>query len=225
MKKHIFGIILIWVLLIHISVSAADITAGNGRITVNGAPSGSTLIIGLYQNSQLTETKLYPGSETITANPAIDFSNLDSDAILKAFLWNIDAIDPLCNSLAVTADLKPLTQEGHKMTITINGQNFTATLYDTEAAQAFKELLPITVTMNELNKNEKYFYFDHSLPTDSTQPRIIHEGDLMLYGSTCLVLFYETFASVYQYTKIGFIDNTSGLQSALGSGNVTVHYA
>ena len=44
----------------------------------------------------------------------------------------------------------------------------------------------------------------------------------MLYGSNCLVLFYETFASSYNYTRIGKVDNTAGLTEAVGSGNVNV---
>jgi hypothetical protein len=46
----------------------------------------------------------------------------------------------------------------------------------------------------------------------------------MLYGNNCVVLFYETFNSSYSYTRIGAIDNPSGLASALGSGDVSVRF-
>ena len=78
--------------------------------------------------------------------------------------------------------------------------------------------------MNELNGNEKYHYLDSSLPTNSYQPGTIHAGDLMLYGNNCVVLFYETFNSSYSYTRIGSIDDPSGLAAALGSGNVSVRF-
>lgn len=55
-------------------------------------------------------------------------------------------------------------------------------------------------------------------------PGIIHAGDLMLYGNNCVVLFYETFNSSYSYTRIGAIDDPSGLAAALGSGNVSVRF-
>ena len=46
----------------------------------------------------------------------------------------------------------------------------------------------------------------------------------MLYGSNCIVLFYETFSSSYSYTRIGRLDNPSGLASDLGRGNVSVTF-
>ena len=108
--------------------------------------------------------------------------------------------------------------------IFIGSKTFTATLADSETGEAFAALLPLTVTMNELNGNEKYHYLSSSLPTAAYQPGTIHAGDLMLYGNNCVVLFYETFNSSYSYTRIGAIDDPSGLASALGSGNVSVRF-
>ena len=108
--------------------------------------------------------------------------------------------------------------------IIIGSKAFTATLADSETGEAFAALLPLTVTMNELNGNEKYHYLSSSLPTAAYQPGTIHAGDLMLYGNNCVVLFYETFNSSYSYTPIGSIDNPSGLAAALGSGNVSVRF-
>ena len=108
--------------------------------------------------------------------------------------------------------------------VVIGTKTFTATLADSETGNAFAQLLPMTVTMNELNGNEKYHYLSSSLPTNSYAPGTIQAGDLMLYGNNCIVLFYETFSSAYSYTRIGSIDNPSGLASALGSGNVTVRF-
>lgn len=44
----------------------------------------------------------------------------------------------------------------------------------------------------------------------------------MLYGSDCLVLFYESISSGYSYTQLGSIDNPDELSAALGNGNVEV---
>lgn len=85
-------------------------------------------------------------------------------------------------------------------------------------------MLPVTLEMDELNGNEKYHYLDTSLPAASRTVDIIHAGDLMLYGSSCVVLFYKNFASGYSYTPIGKVDNPDGLAAALGRGSVSVTF-
>ena len=110
------------------------------------------------------------------------------------------------------------------ITLTINGTTFAATLEDNEAARAFATRLPLTLEMNELNGNEKYSYLNESLPTDSHRAGTIQTGDLMLYGSACVVLFYKTFTSGYSYTRLGRVTNPEGLAAALGSGNVRIRF-
>lgn len=111
-----------------------------------------------------------------------------------------------------------------QLTIEVDGQVFTATLEDNPTARALLERLPMTISMGELNGNEKYYYMPDSLPTDSHRPGNIRAGDLMLYGSDCLVLFYESFSSGYSYTRLGNIDDPSGLAAALGHGAVDVTF-
>lgn len=108
------------------------------------------------------------------------------------------------------------------ITIRIGDTSFSATLADNDAARAFAALLPLTIQMSELNGNEKYYYLDDSLPTETYRPGTIQAGDLMLYGSSCVVLFYETFSSGYNYTRLGRIDDPEGLDEAVGSGDVEV---
>ena len=110
------------------------------------------------------------------------------------------------------------------ITIRVGDCNFAATLEDNATARAFAALLPMTVTMNEMNGNEKYHYLSENLPTDNYRPGTIRNGDLMLYGSSCVVLFYEAFSSSYSYSRIGRLDNPAGLASALGRGNVSVTF-
>lgn len=111
-----------------------------------------------------------------------------------------------------------------KITVRVGNHSFAATIEDHATGRAFLALLPMTVTMNELNGNEKYYYLSENLPVESIRPGIIRNGDLMLYGSSCVVLFYETFSSSYSYTRIGKIDNPFGLAAALGTGNVTLKF-
>lgn len=111
-----------------------------------------------------------------------------------------------------------------KIKITVNSQTFSATLLDNNSAKAFKEMLPMTIKMTELNSNEKYYQLPQNLPTNPANPGTIKIGDLMLYGSNTLVLFYKSFTTSYSYTNIGSIANPNGLEEAMGSGNVSVTY-
>lgn len=116
------------------------------------------------------------------------------------------------------------SETSQTMRIEIGNQTFTATLADNETAAAFLALLPMTVTMNELNGNEKYCNLASDLPTASYRPGTIRSGDIMLYGSDCVVLFYETFSSAYSYTRIGQVDDPTGLAAAVGTGRVTLTF-
>ena len=46
----------------------------------------------------------------------------------------------------------------------------------------------------------------------------------MLYGTSCIVLFYKDLTTPYEYTKIGHITNTARLMEAVGAGNVEVAF-
>ena len=114
--------------------------------------------------------------------------------------------------------------EVNEMTITVNGKEFFAKFSDTKAAEEFKAMLPLTLDMSELNGNEKYIYLDERFTTASEKIGQINSGDIMLYGSNCVVLFYESFGTPYSYTRIGYIEDPNGLKKVLGSGNVTVEF-
>ena len=113
---------------------------------------------------------------------------------------------------------------GNKMKIKVGKHTFTAMLFNNETAKAFKSMLPMTVTMVELNRNEKYVDLTKDLPANASKPGTIQTGDLMLYGDNTLVLFYKTFSTSYSYTKLGRIDDVKGLADAVGGGNVTVTF-
>ena len=116
----------------------------------------------------------------------------------------------------------PLSEQ--VLVISVGGRDFTALLEDNAAARALAERLPLTVTMDELNGNEKYHNLPECLPTSPERPEAIQAGDLMLYGSDCLVLCYKSFASSYSYTRLGRITDPAGLADAVGRGNVEVTF-
>ena len=104
------------------------------------------------------------------------------------------------------------------LNIVINNDNYVLNLESNETVTKLLELLPLEIEMSELNGNEKYIYLDESLPTNSSNPKHINSGDVMLFGDNCLVVFYKSFDTSYSYTKIGHIDNLKDL----GSNNIIV---
>lgn len=110
------------------------------------------------------------------------------------------------------------------MKITIGNSTFTAALADNPTADAFKGLLPMTVEMTEHAGNEKFHDLPRALPAAASNPGTINNGDIMLFGSRTLVLFYKTFRTSYSYTRIGRVDNPAGLERALGTGRATVSF-
>jgi hypothetical protein len=126
-------------------------------------------------------------------------------------------------------DLRPqqaATQEKTRMWIIIGGtQRFAVALEDNPSARAFTQMLPLTLDMPDLNGNEKHVRLPQSLPADAARPGTIRAGDVMLYGSDTLVVFYETFASSYSYTRIGRVTQVDGLVQALGASSARVGFA
>lgn len=110
------------------------------------------------------------------------------------------------------------------ITIKVNLEEFTATLANTPAAETFLNLLPMTVKMKELHRNEKYYELPQKLPMATYKPGTINSGDIMLFRSDIFVIFYETFQTSYEYTPIGRIPDTTRLENALGDGNVEVTF-
>jgi len=115
-----------------------------------------------------------------------------------------------------------------QLKISVGDKTFLATMFDNGSTREFVKKLPLTLDMTELNGNEKYHNPKASdkLPVQNAQSGTINAGDLMVWDSSyrSLVLFYKTFESPYRYVRIAKINNTEGLQKALGTGNVRVKF-
>ena len=111
------------------------------------------------------------------------------------------------------------------MWLTVGERRFAVTLTDNSAARAFAAQLPLTLDMSELNGNEKHAELPKALPANASRPGTIRNGDLMLYGSTTLVVFYLTFDSSYSYTRLGGVTDPIGLAQALGPRGVRVVFS
>jgi predicted small lipoprotein YifL len=63
----------------------------------------------------------------------------------------------------VPEDASPSATAETVVTLTVDGQTFSATLLDNESVRQLAEQFPLTLNMSELNGNEKYFYMDNEL--------------------------------------------------------------
>ena len=115
--------------------------------------------------------------------------------------------------------------EESRMWMTVGERRFAITLADTEAARTFAAMLPLTLDMEELNGNEKKKELPSPLPTEASRPGTIRNGDLLLWGSRTVVVFYLTFESPYSYTRLGRVDDPSGLPQSLGRHDVRVVFS
>jgi hypothetical protein len=79
--------------------------------------------------------------------------------------------------------------------------------------------------MIELNGNEKHASLPRALPAAASRPGTIRNGDIMLYGTDTLVVFYLTFDSSYSYTRLGRVDEPADLPQALGRRGVRVVFS
>lgn len=111
------------------------------------------------------------------------------------------------------------------MWMTIGERRFAVTLADSVAARAFAARLPLTLDMAELNGNEKHADLPTPLPANASRPGTIRNGDLMLYGTHTVVVFYATFDSAYSYTRLGQVDEPAGLPQALGQRRASVTFS
>ena len=109
-----------------------------------------------------------------------------------------------------------------RIKISVGEQIFYANLENNSSTQELIKKLPLEVEMTELNGNEKYYKFAENLPSDDKKISEIREGDLMLYGSSYLVIFYKNFSTSYSYTRLGKIENPANLSEILGDGNIRV---
>ena len=108
--------------------------------------------------------------------------------------------------------------------ISYQKKTFKATLYNNKTSRALLKKFPLSCKMSELNGNEKYKYLSYELPTNKKKVKRIKAGDIMLYGSDCLVVFYKSHKTSYKYTKVGHINNTRGLKKAVGKGKVKMKF-
>lgn len=119
----------------------------------------------------------------------------------------------------------PENQTEADMLITIGSSVFEAALADTAAAREFASMLrdgPVTIHMSDYSGFEKVGPLGRTLPASNTRITT-QSGDIMLYNSNQIVMFYGT--NTWSYTPIGKVSNLDGWTDALGSGDIVAVFS
>ena len=85
------------------------------------------------------------------------------------------------------------TEDIIQMKIAVNNQEYDVILEENDTTSALQHLLPMTLSMSDLNNNEKYYYLEQPLPSNPEKVNSVSTGDIMLFGDDCLVVFYKDF--------------------------------
>ncbi len=111
------------------------------------------------------------------------------------------------------------------MNVQVGDVVFSATLEENEAVTAFVEMMqenPIVIQMSDYSGFEKVGSLGASLPASNSQITT-QAGDIVLYNGNQIVIFYGS--NSWSYTRLGHIDDLTGWEEALGSGDVTVTFS
>lgn len=126
-----------------------------------------------------------------------------------------------------TTDRETMAEEisAMNMMVQVGGSTFTATLEENTAVDALVEMMeqePVTIQMSDYSGFEKVGPLGTSLPA-SNQQTTTQAGDIVLYQGNQIVMFYGS--NSWSYTRLGHIDDLTGWEEALGSGDVTVTFS
>lgn len=112
-----------------------------------------------------------------------------------------------------------------KMNVQVGNSTFTATLENNAAANAFVDMMkngPVEIQMSDYSGFEKVGSLGQNLPANNSQTTT-HAGDIVLYQGNQIVVFYGS--NSWSYTRLGSVDNLSGWEEALGSGDVAITFS
>ena len=114
--------------------------------------------------------------------------------------------------------------QGDRLYLTVGETTFVAEFADNSSVEALKDLLsdaPLTLQLHDYGNFEKVGSLGHSLPRND-EPITTAAGDLILYQGNQFSIYYAE--NSWNFTRLGKIQNVTSdeLQTALGSGDVTV---
>lgn len=125
---------------------------------------------------------------------------------------------------AAETDIQNNTEENKvaNMNVQVGDVVFSATLEENEAVSALVEMMqesPVVIQMSDYSGFEKVGPLGTSLPASNSQTTT-QAGDIVLYNGNQIVIFYGS--NSWSYTRLGRIDDLTGWEDVLGSGDVTM---
>ncbi len=130
-----------------------------------------------------------------------------------------DAVSP-----ADAAETTDEAKEGNAMILMLDGNEIEAEWEDNESVAALRKLAengPITIDMSGYGGFEQVGSIGERLPSSDTRITT-SSGDIMLYASDQIVMFYGS--NTWSYTRLGRITGLSDteIESLLSAGDVTL---
>lgn len=183
-------------------------------ILLSGCASG--------QRESGSETPALSGSETTQAAVDSSMSDMGFDTEKESSTISSESTP------SVSQQNDNFTTEENtveKMTLQIGNNTFTATLEKNDAVDALVDIMreePVVIQMSDYSGFEKVGSLGTSLPASNKQTTT-QSGDIVLYTGNQIVIFYGS--NSWSYTRLGRIDDLSGWEDALGSGDVTVTFS
>ena len=173
-------------------------------------------------NMDSTETV----SETMTESAGSD----EAESMTESAVMSETEIMPeteLGETAGTETDIQNNTEENEvtNMNVQVGDVVFSATLEENEAVSALVEMMresPVVIQMSDYSGFEKVGPLGTSLPASNSQTTT-QAGDIVLYNGNQIVIFYGS--NSWSYTRLGHIDDLTGWEEALGSGDVTVTFS
>ncbi len=111
-----------------------------------------------------------------------------------------------------------------KLRMIVDGQEIAITLYNTPAANALYDLLPLELTFEDFNGIEKISYLSEELPTDGEPDGCDPDvGDLCLYAPWGnLSIFYQDFRYSESLIMLGHVDSGMDIVSSMEENTAVV---
>ncbi len=165
-------------------------------------------------------------SETMTESAGSDEAESMTESAVMSETEIMPETEP-GETAGTETDIQNNTEENEvtNMNVQVADVVFSATLEENEAVSALVEMMresPVVIQMSDYSGFEKVGPLGTSLPANNSQTTT-QAGDIVLYNGNQIVIFYGS--NSWSYTRLGHIDDLTGWEEALGSGDVTVTFS